>query len=91
MADGIRGIRIGKSQIQEQTLAVTQKAVQSVTAEAALVPPLNTGTSVRASIAACNFSADRSTTVDIPEPQSLVLVGTGLSSMAGLIRRRLLH
>lgn len=39
----------------------------------------------------CIFSSDCYTTVEVPEPQSLALVGSGLLSMAGLIRRRLLR
>jgi hypothetical protein len=37
----------------------------------------------------CMLSGDCQTTTKIPEPQSLVLVGSGLLSMAGYIRRRL--
>ena len=39
----------------------------------------------------CVFSSNCSSTIKVPEPQSLVLVGSGLLSMAGLIRRRLLR
>lgn len=39
----------------------------------------------------CVFSSNCSTTIKVPEPQSLVLVGSGLLSLAGLIRRRLLR
>jgi len=37
----------------------------------------------------CTLSGDCRTTTKIPEPQSLMLVGSGLLSMAGFIRRRL--
>jgi hypothetical protein len=37
------------------------------------------------------FSSNCSSTIKVIEPQSLVLVGSGLLSMAGLIRRRLLR
>jgi hypothetical protein len=40
---------------------------------------------------ACVFSSNCSSTIKVPEPQSLVLVGSGLLSMAGLVRRRLLR
>lgn len=37
----------------------------------------------------CILASNCSNPVDVPEPQSLVLVGAGLLSMAGVIRRRL--
>jgi hypothetical protein len=47
--------------------------------------------SSQASSDECVWSSDCSPTFKVPEPQSLVLVGSGFLSMAGLIRRRLLH
>ena len=37
----------------------------------------------------CTLTGDCQSTTKIPEPQSLVLVGSGLLSMAGYLRRRL--
>jgi PEP-CTERM motif len=37
------------------------------------------------------FAGSQYSTVKVPEPQSLVLFGTGLLSLAGLIRRRLVR
>ena len=39
----------------------------------------------------CLFTAGCNTMLKVPEPQSLVLVGSGLLSMAELIRRRLIR
>lgn len=39
----------------------------------------------------CTLGSDCYKEVHVPEPESLVMVGTGLLSMAGLIRRRLLR
>jgi hypothetical protein len=69
--------------------AATPGPVEPVAA-AALVQRSNLEASVQPATA-CILSSDCATTVQVPEPQSLVLVGSGLLSMAGLIRRRLLR
>jgi hypothetical protein len=40
---------------------------------------------------ACLFTNDCNASVRVPEPQSLMLVGSGLLAMAGLVRRRLIR
>lgn len=39
----------------------------------------------------CELTSTCRTTLKVPEPQSLVLLGSGLLSMAGMIRRKLLR
>lgn len=39
----------------------------------------------------CVFSSNCSSTVKVPEPQSLMLFGSGLLSMAGLIRKKMIR
>jgi hypothetical protein len=39
----------------------------------------------------CLFSSNCGSTTKVPEPQSLVLMGSGLLSMAAMIRRRLIR
>lgn len=69
----------------------TNAAMQPGVGDAALSPRPSVDTSTQAATSVCIFSSDCYTTVEVPEPQSLVLVGSGLLSMAGLIRRRLLR
>ncbi len=67
----------------------------SKTVKAPVVASVNTtrqnADMARASLANCTVGSDCYKKVQVPEPQSLVMVGTGLLSMAGLIRRRLLR
>jgi len=90
---------IGKSELRDaQQLAgqgiapaTTIAAVEPLAADAAQSAVLKAEASVQPAAATCLFSSDCYTAVQVPEPQSLVLVGSGLLSMAGLIRRRMLR
>jgi ABC-type enterobactin transport system permease subunit len=63
--------------------------LSSVTSVAA--PRINPASSIPAASGVCLFDPSCYATVQVPEPQSLMLVGSCLLSMAGLIRRRLVR
>lgn len=48
-------------------------------------------TSSTTGLSLCELTSSCRTTLKVPEPQSLVLLGSGLLSMAGMIRRKLLR
>ena len=92
-ATPISSVRGAKLQDSEQVanLRTNQSGTALGSASSASATDLNPDTSVYSPGDGSFFANNRYTTVNVPEPQSLVLVGTGLLSIAGLIRRRLLR
>ncbi len=83
-----------------QLLSSSQQLVQAASFSTAAKAPAraavsaahqNTVRAVRTALMTYTFGTDSNEKVHVPEPQSLVMVGTGLLSIAGLIRRRLLR
>jgi hypothetical protein len=69
--------------------STVKTATGLVAIEVGLEPNLNGGVSMKPTPTPCSLSGGCSSPVEVPEPQALVLVGTGALSMAGVIRRRL--
>ena len=92
-ATPISSVRGAKLQDSEQVanLRTNQSGAALGSSSSAVPTGLNPDTSVYSPRDGSFFANNRYTTVNVPEPQSLVLVGTGLLSIAGLIRRRLLR
>jgi len=86
---------VGRAKLQDSEQVASLRTNQSGAAlgssSSAVPTGLNPDTSVYSPRDGSFFANNRYTTVNVPEPQSLVLVGTGLLSIAGLIRRRLLR
>jgi hypothetical protein len=79
-----------KTSRNSEATSSSSKGIPALMAiDLALKPNLNGGISMKPSAAACALSGGCSSPVEVPEPQALVLVGTGALSMAGVIRRRL--
>jgi len=86
---------VGRTKLQDSeqvaSLRTNQSGAPLGSSSSAVPTGLNPDTSVYSPRDGSFFANNRYTTVNVPEPQSLVLVGTGLLSIAGLIRRRLLR
>jgi hypothetical protein len=86
---------VGRAKLQDSEQVASLRTNQSGAAlgssSSAVPTGLNPDTSVYSPKDGSFFANNRYTTINVPEPQSLVLVGTGLLSIAGLIRRRLLR
>jgi len=66
------------------------KALKVATHNKALSATTETSNTALSALRACEITDTCSPTMPVPEPQSLVMMGTGLLTMAGMIRRKLL-
>jgi hypothetical protein len=77
--------------VQAGSHAGTELTLSSVADASAPEARINPASTVPVASGVCLFDSSCYSTVQVPEPQSLMLVGTCLLSMAGLIRKRLLR
>ena len=84
---------VGRAKLQNSEQIANLQSNQPGTALGSASSPVPSGlkpdTTVYSPKDGSFFANNRYPTVNVPEPQSLVLVGTGLLSIAGFIRRRL--
>jgi hypothetical protein len=75
----------GKTNLVAPTTAAPAKAASKVSGSEVRGDDIATSLDARI----CEFSGTCYATIQVPEPQSLIMVGSGLLTMAGLVRRKL--
>ena len=81
---------LASKQLANGGIRAAGKKISAERAYAAVFTPhRDAWTPARAATAVCILSGDCAPTVQVPEPQALLMVGSGLLSIAALVRRRL--
>jgi hypothetical protein len=86
---------VGQTQLQNPTQVNTHGVTRGETKTPDFIEPATAPTPmikwslVHPGSVSCTIASTCSAPMEIPEPRSLLLVGTGFLAMAGLIRRRL--